>query len=223
MYQIPQNKALGSNQMLDYYVKQTADVDTEPLTLADVESHSRIDLGSPVDTEEQTYIESLFSAARKAVEGIIQKPIGEQEFELGLARWPSGWIIELPRFPLIAVKTIKYKPLDADEITWYDSTASPAIDPGFFSIETGSEPGAIFLSPTKAWPFEVLGNGFPIKIRFTAGYATIPTDLYQAIRFMFAHFYETREPVTDGRINQPFEVPKTADWLCADYKYDGLF
>jgi hypothetical protein len=65
MYEIPQNKALGSNQMLDYYVKQTADVDSEPLTLADVVSHSRIDLGSPADSEEQTYIESLLSAYRK--------------------------------------------------------------------------------------------------------------------------------------------------------------
>jgi uncharacterized phiE125 gp8 family phage protein len=223
MYEIPQNKALGSNQMLDYYVKLITDVDAEPLTLADVTSHTRIDLGSPVDTAEQDYIESLFSASRKSVEALIGKPIGEQEFELGLARWPGGWIIELPRFPLIAVKSIKYKPLDDVEVTWYDATASPAIDPDVFAIETGSEPGAIFLNPNKAWPFAVLGNGFPLKIRFTAGYTTIPNDLFQAIRFMFSHFYENREPVTDGRVNQPFEVPKTVDWLCGEYKYDGLF
>jgi hypothetical protein len=125
----------------------------------------------------------------------------------------------MPKVPLIAIKTITYMKLDGTVVTWYDATASPAVDPDKFIVETGSEPGAIFLKVGESWPLDALQSGFPVKIQFTAGITDIPDDLLQAMRYAFSQFYENREPVTDGRVNQPFEVPKTLDWLCEKYEY----
>jgi uncharacterized phiE125 gp8 family phage protein len=220
-----QNKALGGKEILEYYVRQITDVDPtdEPLSLADVVIHSKIDLGSPADEAEQAYVESLFPAARKCVEDLINKPILEQEFEYGLTQFPWGsWIIEIPVFPLISVKTIKYTALDGTIKTLYDSTASPVVDDGTFTIETGCTPGAIFLKSINTWPTDILANGFPVKIRCTAGIDPVPAHLLQAMRYCFGHFYDNREPVTDGRINQPFEVPKTLDWLCNSDRFEAF-
>jgi uncharacterized phiE125 gp8 family phage protein len=217
VYLPPQNKALGGTIVPDYYVNRIADAEDEPLTLADAVVHRRIDLGSPADTIEQDYVESLFPAARKSIENIIHRPIGSQVFELGMTNFPCGWIIELPMSPLIAIQTIKYTKQDGTVVTYYDSTASPVVDPATFTVETGSDPGAIFLKSTEAWPTDILANGFPVKIRFTAGYVEVPDPLLQAIRFMFAHFYSNREPVTDGRVTQPFVVPMTVAESCSEY------
>jgi uncharacterized phiE125 gp8 family phage protein len=214
------NKALGAVASGEWYVKLITDAASEPLSLADEIIHSKINLGSPADADEQTYIESLFPAARKAVEAIIHRPIGTQEFELGLSRFPLLWVLEFPKAPLISIKTIKYTKDDGTVITWYDSTASPVVDPAMFVVETGCEPGALFMKSQQAWPSDLLMYGFPVKIRFTAGIDPVPENLLQALRYCFGHFYDNREPVTDGRLNQPFEVPKTLDWLCEPYRYD---
>lgn len=216
-----QNKAFGARELPDYYVKQITDVaaEDEPLSLVDQVIHSRLDLGSPVDSDEQAYVESLFKAARRAIEGVIGKPILEQEFELGLPGF-CDWIIELPKFPLIAVESIKYTLQDGTVRTLHDATASPVITSTIFTVETGSTPGAIFLKSTEAWPSDILANGYPVKIRFTAGIQEVPGDLLQAMRLAFGQMYENREPVTDE--SQPFEVPKTLDWLCAPYKYEAF-
>lgn len=224
MYYPPLNKSLGAEKLIDYYVSDQpiVDVADEPLTLDDEVIHSRIDLGSPADSDEQTYVESLFPAARKAIEEVIHRPIGVQEFELGMTRFPCGWIIELPKPPLVAIKSIKYTKQDGTVVTLHDITASPVVTSTIFTVETGSTPGAIFLKATEAWPSDILSNGFPVKIRFTAGIDPVPANLMQAMRYAFGHFYDNREAVTDGRVNQPFEVPKTLDWLCDPFKFEAF-
>jgi uncharacterized phiE125 gp8 family phage protein len=214
------NKILGATASGEWYVKLITDVapDDEPLANDDAVL-SRLDLGSPEDPQERAYVDSAFIAARKAIENVIHRPIGVQEFEMGLSKFPYLWVLELRKSPLVAIKTIKYTKDDGTTVTWYDSTASPVVDPGAFTIETSSDPGAIFMKSLGAWPTGILQNGFPVKIRFTAGIDPIPDDLMQAMRYAFAQFYENREPVTDGRVNQPFEVPKTLEWLCEKYEY----
>jgi uncharacterized phiE125 gp8 family phage protein len=222
-WSVGRNRSLGSTAVTDSYVRQVSDIasEDEPLTLADDLIHSRIDLGSPANSGEQAYVESLFTAARKCVEGIIHRPIGLQEFEYGASAFPcGGYVIELPKSPLVSILSVKYTKDDGNTVTLYDGTASPVVQPTTFVIETGCDPGALFLKSGESWPTDVLLNGFPVKIRFTAGITDIPKDLMQAMRYCFAHFYENREPVTDGRVNQPFEVPKTLDFICENYKYE---
>jgi uncharacterized phiE125 gp8 family phage protein len=201
---------------LDYSLRLVTGPATEPLTLADEIIHSRINLGSPADTDEQTYIESLFVAARRAVEDAIFKPIGVQEFEFGLPCFPWGFALEMPKPPLVAITSINYTKQDGMVVPLHDVNLSPALISTIFTVEAGSTPGKLFLKWDQGWPSDSLANGYPVKIRFTAGIdATLPenANVMQLLRFAFAHYYDNREPVTDGRVNQPFDVPNTFDYL----------
>lgn len=218
-YQWQRNRMLGSDAVLEYYVKLITDIapEDEPLTIDDVEQHSNLYLGSPEDPAEAAYIDSLFPVARKAIEGVLNKPIGEQEYELGLSAFPFGWIIEFPLPPLIQLLSINYTKDDDSEVTLYDSTVSPETDPGTFRIETNCEPGALFLKSNQTWPLDILAHGFPVKMRFLAGIVDIPAPVKQAMRMTFGHFWENRENTADKQI---FEVPQDAQWLCQRYAYD---
>jgi hypothetical protein len=139
MYEIYQNKALGARTMLDYYLKQITDVADEPLGLTDAVLHSYLDLGSPVDSAQSDYVGTVCTAARQSVETIINGPIGEQEWELGLTGFPCGYVIEIHKPPLIQVQSIKYTKNDGTEAVLYDATASPVVQSDIFNGEhTGS-------------------------------------------------------------------------------------
>lgn len=212
------NRNFGSKALSDSYISLISDVASEPLTLDDDLVHSRIDLGSPANAEEQAYVESLFPAARKAVEAIIHRPIGLQEFEYGASCFPCGYVIELPKSPLVSILSVNYTKDDGSTVTLYDGTTSPVVQPTTFVIETRCDPGALFLKSGESWPTDVLLNGFPVKIRFAAGITDIPKDLMQAMRFLFAHFYENREPINIGNLTT--ELKFTVDFLCQNYKYE---
>jgi len=202
---------------LDYGLKHIDGPSSEPLSLADEKIHSRFNLGSPVDTEEQTYIERLFIASRRNVERSIFKPIGIQTFELSLPCFPYGYVLEFFNPPLIEVKYIRYmKQGETVATTLHDLTASPAIVSDIFITETGCTPGKIFLRSSKGWPSDSLESGYPVKIGFSAGLDMSLDEnegVMQLLRFAFAQYYENREPVTDGRVNPPFVVPNTYDDL----------
>lgn len=126
---------------------------------------------------------------------------------------PWGVRLEMPRPPLIGIDSIKYAKLDGTEVTWYDSIASPAVDPGTLVIETGSLPGAIFLKSGQTWPTDLLQTGYPIKIQFRAGISPVPPDLQLAIKKTIAHFFENREPVLTGLRAQAIEIPMSVAYL----------
>jgi hypothetical protein len=203
--------------MIDYRLNLITDVDEEPLSLDDATIHSRIDLGSPADADEQAYVEDLFVAVRKAVEESIFKPIGIQEFELALCYFPCDWVIELPMPPMASLVSIKYTKQDGSVGVLYDATASPAVTSDIFTVDMPkNQKGKIFLKTGESWPIDVLQTGYPVKIRFTAGIdVSLPENAayMQLLRFCFGQFYENREPVTDGRASQPFAVPMTFQWL----------
>ena len=212
------NDALGGYELRDSDTRLVTDVaaDDEPLSFDDEVIHSRLDLGSPADPAEQAYVESLFPAARKIVESIIGKPIGVQEFEYMLTAFPCGAIIELPRPDVSSVVSIKYKKDDGTTVTYYDSSASPAIDPDTLEIEMGCTPAAIFLKAGESWPIENLSVGFPVKIRFMAGLATIPGDVMQAMRMVFGYLYENREIASEATVNS---LPRIEEWLQNNHGY----
>lgn len=214
------NNALGGYELRDSDTRLVTDVAAEDEPLANDDAVlSRLDLGSPEDAAERAYVDSLFPAARKIVESIIGKPIGVQEFEYMLTAFPCGSIIELPRPDVSAVISIKYKKSDGTTITYYDSSASPVVDPLTLEIETGCTPAAIFLKATESWPIEVLSVGFPLKIRFYAGSDTVPGDVMQVMRMVFGYLYENREIAAEATVNS---LPRIEEWLQNNHGYRRL-
>lgn len=214
------NSALGGFALRDTDVRLVTDLaaESEPLSIADEVVHSRLD--SPADSGELDYITSLFPAARKIVESIIHRPIGVQEFEYMMVSFPCGSIMEFPRTDVTEVKTIKYMKLDGSVTTYYDSTASPVVDPGTFILETGCTPPAIFLKSGESWPLDILQTGFPVKIRFMAGLDvdSLPADLMQMLRLVFGYLYENREIAIETPTRSIIaDIPDIQNWLKNNY------
>ena len=199
--------------MARFLLNLITDAVDEPVTLAQAKDHLRID-----GTTEDAYIQSLIYAARKAIEGEINRPIGEQTFELGISKWPD-LKIELPRLPFQSLISIKYTVEAGTVTTLHDTESSPAVESEIFHTDEGDDytPGTLYLKSGESWPSDTLAPGYPIRIRFTAGITDLSEDLYHAHLLTLAHLFEHRETVTEG---QPMtEVPMSAKWLCQPHRY----
>ncbi len=173
----------------------------EPVTLTEAKSQCRVD-----GTTEDTFITALIVAAREAAEGVLQRALINQTWELVLDAWPAGDRIELPRPPLSSVTSIKYTDIDAVEHTMSSSD---------YLVDTDSEPGKIVLKWSASWPSVTLREAAAIRVRFVAGYgsaaAAVPAKVKQAIQLLVGHYYENREGITSGAI--PQQLPLGVMWL----------
>jgi hypothetical protein len=214
------NRNLGAVALSDSYVSLITDVASGDEPLANDDGVlSKIDLGSPEDSAERAFVDGVFVAARKAVEAIIHRPIGTQTFEYGMTGFPcGGYVIELPKAPMQSLLSVAYRKDDGTTVTLYEA-ASPVVEPTTFVIETGCQPGALFLKSGNSWPTDILMNGFPVKIRFTAGIDPVPADLLQYLRLIFGFFYENRELAPDAGTVRA-NLPNVETWLRTNYGYD---
>jgi uncharacterized phiE125 gp8 family phage protein len=178
----------------------------EPVTFADMQSHSRI-----TGTTDQTYVETLITAARKYVEFQTGRALITQTWDQYLQDWPSGDYIRVGKPPLQSVTYVKYTDSDGDETTWSTD---------YYDVDTHGSPGLIRLGYGDTWPNDTLTPTNPINIRFVAGYgdaaADVPMNLKHAIKLLAAHWYENREPVLIGSIQ--VTLPWAIDALLADYR-----
>ena len=181
----------------------------EPVELADFKAHARID-----HTLEDTYLETLLSAARERVEEIecwIQMLTAT--FELRLDAFPCGdEPIVIPRPPLQEVLSIKYVDPAGDLQTLADSTVSPAITSSVYAVDTKSshapEPAEIYLAYGQTWPSTRCERN-AVRVRFVCGFGDEPADVPAALRqwMMIAAstMYEHREKEITVTIISKFE------------------
>lgn len=174
------------------------DTVTEPITLAELETHSRITAST---TAEENEIEDIFiPAARRYIEHRTGRTIHEKTLELVLDRFPaSGCSIKLPgATPLIELVSFKYKDSAGDETTWASSnyvTADGSEDPG----RCGE------LAPAYAvqYPSVTLYPLDPIRIRYRAGLDAMISgpalepmaSIKHAMTLLVAKMWEVREAV----------------------------
>lgn len=140
---------------------------------------------------------------------------------------PSGWCsgvwgnsgnysgeIKIPLPPLQTIDAVKY--LDTTETL---QTVEPAT---YRVISGGGNRSSLIPKSGFSWP-SAMSAPDAVQIDFTAGYATQESlaaerqGMIHAMLMMCAHWYENREGVTDGRINQPFEVPMAVERLLAPH------
>lgn len=196
--------------MNDYSITKITDAASEPITLEKAKQH--LNIADDV-TAFDDYIGGLITAARLAVEKEIHRPIGEQVYELGLRMWPT--VIRFPFPPLLDVKKISYRAVGEDAFTvLLDTGAQPPVPYAAVLWDTSGDPGELWLRPTAVWPATVLDQGFPIRIRYTAGIVAPSRALIQAILMLLGTWFENRESVAIGRANQGYEVPNSMKWLC---------
>lgn len=174
---------------------------SEPVTLAEAKIHLKIDS----DTTDDALIAVLITAAREWAEQYTRRVFVSQVWELALNYFcnPEIWI---EKTPVSVLTSIKYYDVNGTEQTLATTV---------WGFSDYSEPGRVYLKYAQSWP-TTRGQKDDIKIRFTAGYTTVPASVKDAILLIVGHLYENREDVVIGR--QVNDLPKGSQFLLDPYR-----
>lgn len=155
---------------------------TEPITLAQVKAHLRLDLS---DTSEDNQLTQWISAAREYGETYTRRAFATQTVEMTLDSFPYEEYIELSRAPLQSVTSVIYKDYNAVETTFTD-----------YIVDIDNEPGKVILAYGKPWPSFTPYPANAVRIRYVCGYdntRTIPKIFVDAMLFHVGLFYKYRD------------------------------
>lgn len=160
--------------------------DAEPLSLADVKLHLRVDHSADDDL-----INSLIQAAREGAEHLTGRSLITQTWERVLNAFPAC-DIELGRPPVVEVVSLKY--LD-------DAGVEQTMNAANYVVDADSVPGRVVPAEGYTWP---ITDDQPnaVRVRFTAGYGDAAEDVPAAIRswmkLRVGTLYKLREEIVAG-------------------------
>jgi uncharacterized phiE125 gp8 family phage protein len=175
-------------------LRRIAEPTTEPVTLAEVKLHLRID-----GSDEDALLNVLIASARRWFEDITGRTLYATTYEYSLGEWPRGDRIVLPRATtLTSVASLVYYGTDGTPATW---------DASNYLADTVRTPGALVLAYGNSWPSADLYPVEPIRVRYTAGMATssplttVPDGIKTAVLFAIGDWYERREAMVASGAN----------------------
>lgn len=207
----------------------------EPVTLADVYRHLRLDPDdSPATHPDDTMLALQIAAARRRVERMTRRALILQTLRLSMAGFPVNcdtiaalrWTrhdlvreFRLHRPPLVAVDSVRY--FDAENVL-------QTVDPSSYYTTDEQVPElrftASFVTPT------VYDRPDAVRVQYRAGYpdagspeggsqadaaANVPSDLKAAILLIVGDLYENREAAILGTIH---EINPTVEHLVSPYR-----
>lgn len=178
----------------------------EPLTLAEVKAHLRID-----GAEEDALLASLIRAAREHLERETGLCLILQRWRLYLDHWPKDGVIRLAKCPVQAIQNV----------TVYDGEGA-ALDVSLEDhlLDGEGRPARLWLknppSPGRAV------NG--IEIDFSAGFGEAGTDvpdtLKRAVSIHVGHMFAFRGAISPE--DQPAGIPDGYERLIAPFRLRRL-
>jgi uncharacterized phiE125 gp8 family phage protein len=140
----------------------------EPVTVDEVKMHTHIGHNA-----EDDLIAMWIKSGRELAEGFQRRAFITQTIELTLDRFPECGEIFLPRSPLASVTSF----------TYYDHVdAATAWALTNLIVDASSQPGRLALGYGIFWPSVTLRSINAIKIRYTAGYGSVATDVPGNVR-----------------------------------------
>ena len=181
---------------------RTGEPEAEPVTLAGVKAHLRLDHDS-----EDGLLSGLIRAARDEVERATGTALINQTWRLALDRWPRNCCVLLARHPVRSVLSVTvYGP---------DGEAS-LLPPAAYQFDPPSRPARIHFDNRPVLLRAMNG----IEIDFAAGFGEAGTDvpdlLKRAILMLATHWYEFRGVL--GPEKQPASYPPGYERLIAGYQ-----
>lgn len=179
-----------------------------PISLVEAKSHLRVD-----HSDEDTHIQLLIDAATSYLDGytgILGRCIVQQTWDLYLDEFPtSESSIQIPLGPLISVSSVTYTDTNGDPAT---------VDSDNYTVDTVTPPGWVVPDSSFSWP-STLDAINAVKVRFIAGYSTVPPAIKAAMLLMVADLYENREPVVIG---QTVNETRAVQSLLAPFRRVGI-
>lgn len=189
--------------------KLTTAATSEPLSLGDAKNHLRI-----FHDNMDSMIETIIKAARFQFESDVPSiQLMPATWTLYLDNWPSDDTIQIKKYPLTAISSIKYYADGESTLTTYD--------PANYDVDLSSYPGRILLLEDLPDLNEDKFNA--VQIVFTCGYASsayVPSDIIAALKLLIGHFYENPQQVMTG--TQVNELPLGYRQIVANYTKDWV-
>lgn len=167
---------------------------SEPVSLADAKLFLRVE-----NSLEDDLISLLITAARQHAERYTGRTIGAQTFDTYYDSLEDD--VDLPRGPLTAVAGVYYTDTAGVETLWPSSAY-------YIDLAGGR------ICPLDGWPTAREYAGY--RVRYTAGYATVPEGIRAAILRIVSDLYEHRQDVMSRSIS--YELPMSAAVLLAPYR-----
>lgn len=162
---------------------------TEPVELAQVKSHCRVD-----GNDDDSLLTMLIAVARASAEHRTGRQLITATYDLVLSAFPSGdAAIRVPVPPLQSVTSIAY----------IDTTgATQTLNASKYVVDTVSAPGRISPAYGESWP-ATRSDYNAVTIRFIAGYganaSAVPTPIKQWMLMQIATLYAQREMIAQGQ------------------------
>ncbi len=162
------------------------------ITAADLNLHLKLDADTA--TADATLIAAQLQAAHRYAEHYTQISLGPQTLELAIDAFPAGAFL-LPRGPVTGITSVKY----IASTTGVETTLSSSL----YSLDDYSTPASILPAYDTDWP-TTLDVANAVKVRYTAGAATLDDAGRAALLLMVGHLYANREQVGPSNL---VEVP----------------
>ncbi len=178
----------------------------EPLTLAEVKAHLRLDGG-----DEDELLLSLMKTAQAFLEGETGLCLIAQSWRLYLDRWPRDGVMRILKSPLQAIQSVTVYGLDGEavDVSLEDHLLDGAGRPARLWLRDPPSPGRAV-------------NG--IEIDFSAGYGEAGTDvpdtLKRAMLIHIGHMFAFRGVISADQ--QPAGVPDGYERLIAPFRLRRL-
>lgn len=187
-----------------YNTVVTGEPAVEPVTLAEAKIHLRVD-----GDDENTYMETLITAARMWAEGVTRRKFINTTVRLSLDVLPD--VVRLPFGKTQSITTFAYTDEDGNAATLPSGSTG-------YTLDSDSEPARIVPYYDTDWPTTYEVNN-AIQITYVVGYGaaatSVPAKIKQAILMYCLHLYE-RDGATEG-------VVETAENLLRDYRILEFF
>ncbi len=181
------------------------DVSAEPVTIAEIKAHLRID-----GTNDDTTVAAYALAARRLIEAYTGCRMMPRTEKLLLDRFPPVKELLIPAAPISAITAI----------TYFDQDGNPTVfDSSFYITDARGPLGLVALKYGVIWP--ILGSlrrpVNAVEVSFASGYADaahVPEELKLAIKLLTGHFFENREETTLMTVSQ---IPLGIRHVVADH------
>ena len=177
-----------------------------PLNLTEAKAHLRIGKN---DNDEDDSLEAYIRSAVRYIEKETNRAVLSKTY-IETFGPICGRCIPLGRYCATDISKVEYLNSD-DEWTQIDSTQ-------FYLSAAGVAPSLIKLKAAYDWPSDFIANGEErLRITYEAGAASvaeIDPEIKQAIKFLTAHYFENRVPITEASSSEvPLTIQASIDLL----------